>query len=149
MPPSSRHDSSPNEQSSLLRSSLRRDLESRSLENREVDDREETIAHSIPGKINADPSKQTPSVSAVVALLLIGEWHDALHLDLGPLTQFIITGVFVANAEGSLILASYGRISSDFDDLGHANWLVTSYTLTMSVVQPMVCSSMLHDAELS
>jgi hypothetical protein len=46
--------------------------------------------------------------------------------------------VFVANAEGSLVLATYGRISSEFDDLENASWLVTSYVLAMSAAQPMV-----------
>ncbi|PVH69326.1 putative multidrug resistance protein fnx1 [Cadophora sp. DSE1049] len=47
------------------------------------------------------------------------------------------TGVFVANAEGSLVLATYGRISSEFNDLKNASWLVTSYVLAVSAVQPI------------
>lgn len=35
------------------------------------------------------------------------------------------------------MLASYGRISSDFNDLENASWLVTSYVLAMSVAMPM------------
>jgi MFS family permease len=49
----------------------------------------------------------------------------------------ICAGVFVANAEGSIVLASYGRISSDFGDLNNASWLVTSYVLAMSVAMPV------------
>jgi uncharacterized membrane protein YoaK (UPF0700 family) len=49
-------------------------------------------------------------------------------------------GVFVANAEGSLVLATYGRISSEFNDFKNASWLVTSYVLAMTAAQPIVRS---------
>lgn len=54
------------------------------------------------------------------------------------LIVIICAGVFVANAEGSLLLATYSRISSDFDDLENASWLVTSYMLAMTAAQPLV-----------
>jgi hypothetical protein len=47
-------------------------------------------------------------------------------------------GVFIANADGSLVLATSGTISSDFDDLGSAGWLITSYTLAMCAAQSLV-----------
>jgi hypothetical protein len=49
-------------------------------------------------------------------------------------------GVFVANADGSLVLATSGTISSDFNDLGSAGWLITSYTLAMCAAQSLVSS---------
>ncbi|KAH7381983.1 major facilitator superfamily domain-containing protein [Cadophora sp. MPI-SDFR-AT-0126] len=49
----------------------------------------------------------------------------------------LLIGVFIANAEGSLVLATYGRISSEFNDLKNASWLVTSYVLAVSAVQPI------------
>jgi hypothetical protein len=52
--------------------------------------------------------------------------------------SLLLLGVFIANAEGSIVLAAYGRIASDFNDLADASWLVTSYVLAMSVSQPMV-----------
>lgn len=52
--------------------------------------------------------------------------------------SLLLLGVFIAHAEGSIVLAAYGRIASDFNDLDNASWLVTSYVLAMSISQPMV-----------
>jgi hypothetical protein len=46
--------------------------------------------------------------------------------------------VFIANADGSLVLATSGTIASEFDDLGSAGWLITSYTLAMCASQSLV-----------
>ncbi|KAH7333147.1 hypothetical protein BKA65DRAFT_367095, partial [Rhexocercosporidium sp. MPI-PUGE-AT-0058] len=47
------------------------------------------------------------------------------------------TGVFVANTEGSLLLATYGHIASDFNNFKDTSWLITSYILAISTVQPI------------
>lgn len=39
------------------------------------------------------------------------------------------------------MLATYGKISSEFDDLKNASWLVTSYVLAVSAVQPIVSTA--------
>ncbi|OCK73579.1 putative tetracycline-efflux transporter [Lepidopterella palustris CBS 459.81] len=49
----------------------------------------------------------------------------------------LLLGVFIANADGSLVLATSGTISSEFDDLGSAGWLITSYTLAMCASQSL------------
>ncbi|PQE23883.1 Major facilitator superfamily transporter protein [Rutstroemia sp. NJR-2017a BBW] len=46
-------------------------------------------------------------------------------------------GVFIANLDGSLVLATSGTISSEFHDLGNAGWLVSSYTLAMCATQSL------------
>ncbi|KAF4627684.1 hypothetical protein G7Y89_g10464 [Cudoniella acicularis] len=51
--------------------------------------------------------------------------------------SILLLGVFVANADVSLVLATSGTISSEFDQLGSAGWLITSYTLAMCAVQSM------------
>lgn len=48
-------------------------------------------------------------------------------------------GVFIANVDGSLVLATFGAISSEFNDLGNAGWLISSYTLAMCATQSLVC----------
>lgn len=55
-----------------------------------------------------------------------------------------LTGVFIANAEGSLVLATNSQIASDLGRLEDASWLVTSYVLAMTAAQPLVRSD-LHD----
>ncbi|CZT44585.1 related to multidrug resistance protein fnx1 [Rhynchosporium secalis] len=73
----------------------------------EDEDDDEVLSVQAPGE----------SVIAIVGLLMIG--------------------VFVSNADGSLVLASYGTISSDFGALADASWLTTSYSLASCAVQPI------------
>ena len=47
-------------------------------------------------------------------------------------------GVFISNADGTLVLATYGTISSEFGALGDASWLTTSYSLAVCAMQPIV-----------
>jgi hypothetical protein len=50
----------------------------------------------------------------------------------------ISSGVFVANADSSLVLATSGTISSEFQDFENAGWIITSYTLAMCATQSLV-----------
>jgi hypothetical protein len=50
----------------------------------------------------------------------------------------IFPGVFVANADTSLVLATSGTISSEFQDFENAGWIITSYTLAMCATQSLV-----------
>ena len=54
------------------------------------------------------------------------------------MTDLVRSGVFVTNLDGSLVLATSGIISSEFDNLADSGWLVTSYTLAICAVQPIV-----------
>lgn len=45
--------------------------------------------------------------------------------------------MFVANADTSLVLATYGEISSEFKSLENASWLLTGYMLSMCASQPL------------
>ena len=47
-------------------------------------------------------------------------------------------GVFIANADGSILLATYGTISSETGDLDNGSWLVITYMLAVCAVQPTV-----------
>ncbi|EXJ54204.1 hypothetical protein A1O7_09541 [Cladophialophora yegresii CBS 114405] len=48
-----------------------------------------------------------------------------------------LLGVFVANLDGSLIIASSQQIASEFDALSSASWLVTSFVLALCASQPL------------
>jgi hypothetical protein len=90
------------------------------------------------------PPHNTPkNITGVISILLLGK----------RLTRFSIptqapriaysqwtTGVFIANADVSLVLATSGTISSEFNQLGNAGWLITSYTLAMCAAQSLVAS---------
>ncbi|OJD11895.1 hypothetical protein AJ78_07425 [Emergomyces pasteurianus Ep9510] len=64
-----------------------------------------------------DDSPQQRSIMGILSVLLIG--------------------VFVSQADSSLILATNGEIASEFDSLDKASWLMTSFILAMCVSQPM------------
>lgn len=51
--------------------------------------------------------------------------------------MLIFPGVFISYADGTLVLATYGTIASEFRALGDASWLTTSYSLAMCAVQPL------------
>jgi MFS family permease len=46
-------------------------------------------------------------------------------------------GVFISNADGSLVLATYGIISSEFGAFGDASWLTTGFALSVCAIQPL------------
>jgi MFS family permease len=48
-----------------------------------------------------------------------------------------LLGIFVANADGSLVIASSQQIASEFDALANASWIVTSFTLAQCASQPL------------
>ncbi|TVY18331.1 Vacuolar membrane amino acid uptake transporter fnx2 [Lachnellula arida] len=49
----------------------------------------------------------------------------------------LLVGVFIANSDGSLVLATYGKISSDFNDLESGRWLLTASLLASCAAQPL------------
>lgn len=49
----------------------------------------------------------------------------------------LLLGVFVANADGSLVIACSQKVASEFHALSDASWLVTSYLLAQSASQPL------------
>ncbi|KAK5026080.1 hypothetical protein LTS07_007605 [Exophiala sideris] len=46
-------------------------------------------------------------------------------------------GVFLAAADQTIIVSSYGRIGSDLDALNLTSWIATSYFLTLTSFQPL------------
>lgn len=49
----------------------------------------------------------------------------------------LLLGVFVSQTDQSFVLATYGAVSSEFDDLDAGSWLVTAYILAQCVAQPL------------
>ena len=45
--------------------------------------------------------------------------------------------MFISNADGSLVLATYGIISSEFGAFGNASWLTTGFALSVCAIQPL------------
>lgn len=52
--------------------------------------------------------------------------------------SLLLIGVFVANVDSSLVLATNSAIASSFTQLQSASWLTTSYVMANCAVQPIV-----------
>ena len=48
-------------------------------------------------------------------------------------------GAFIANADVSIVLATYSTISSELGSMENASWLVVTYSLATCAIQPTVC----------
>lgn len=49
----------------------------------------------------------------------------------------LLLGVFVSQIDQSFVLATYGAVSSEFNDLGSGPWLISAYILAQCVAQPL------------
>lgn len=49
----------------------------------------------------------------------------------------LLLGVFISQTDQSLVLATYGRVASDFDDFDSGSWLMSAYILAQCVAQPL------------
>lgn len=73
----------------------------------------------------------------VLSVLLIGLY--SLSLCINRINADVCcAGVFVSQADTSLVLATYGEIASDFGQLENAGWLLSTYILAMCTAQPLV-----------
>ncbi len=52
------------------------------------------------------------------------------------------TGIFVGNADGSILLATHAIIASEFNDLKNSSWLITSFALAGAATQALVRPSL-------
>lgn len=50
----------------------------------------------------------------------------------------LLLGVFIAQADSSIVLATSQEIASEFSALSGASWLITTYTLAQCACQPLV-----------
>ena len=49
----------------------------------------------------------------------------------------ISIGIFLAAADQTIIVASYGKIGSDLNSLSNTSWIATAYFLTLTSIQPL------------
>jgi hypothetical protein len=76
------------------------------------------------------------SVLAILSLLLIGKPNRCPRSPENDADDEI--GVFISNADTTLVMATYGTIASEFGAFGDASWLTTSFALATCAVQPIV-----------
>lgn len=51
--------------------------------------------------------------------------------------SLLLLGVFVSQLDQSLVLATYGQVASEFEELDSASWLMSSYILAQCAIQPL------------
>ena len=51
--------------------------------------------------------------------------------------SIMLLGVFISQTDQSFVLATYGAVSSEFNDLDSGSWLVSAYVLAQCVAQPL------------
>lgn len=66
-----------------------------------------------------------------------GNSEPSSSLAIWVVVPISLIGVFIANADGSLVVASSQSIASEFNALINAQWLVTSYLLAQCASQPL------------
>ncbi|KAK3722453.1 hypothetical protein LTR37_002445 [Vermiconidia calcicola] len=49
----------------------------------------------------------------------------------------LLLGVFISQTDQSFVIATYGVVSSEFDDQGSGSWLMSAYMLAQCVAQPL------------
>lgn len=90
-----------------------------------------TPAISPPGPLTADADAEEDADS-----------HAETEIEGKPavwtVISILLSGVLLANADTSLIVASSQQIASEFDSLSAAAWLITTYILAQCAFQPLV-----------
>lgn len=102
-----------------------------------VDERSALLPNPSLASAHIVENKPRRSVTSGVFLALVGEWLSYRETSLGLIVD-LLRGVFIASADETLVLAIYGAISSDFENLSDGPFLMTGYTLGYCVALPMV-----------
>ena len=78
-------------------------------------------------------------MARIIAVLLIGSSNRPFQLKFLLLMRS--TGIFVAHADGSILMATHPVIASEFNDLGNSSWLIISFTLAGAATQTLVLTN--------
>lgn len=78
-------------------------------------------------------------VWAVLPILLLGLSPSEVNSLCLDLLFILFTGVFIAQADSSIVLATNQEIASGFGALSDSSWLITTYALAQCACQPLVC----------
>lgn len=106
---------------------------------RPADEEATSVSHSVSGK--TDSKKLSTGIAGVISVLLLGAYSSLVGGGLGVLAHALglRTGAFIANADVSIVLATYSTISSELGGMENASWLVVTYSLAVCSIQPTVC----------
>lgn len=84
----------------------------------------------------------SPSKSLSITVALFGK-QSGLHDGENQGWWIDLQGVFLASADEQLVMATYGPIASEFENLSDGSWLLTGYNLGYCIALPLVCHTFL------
>ncbi|KAK3367517.1 major facilitator superfamily-domain-containing protein [Podospora didyma] len=87
--------------------------------------------------INENDIAKSPSVEEDGS---ISQAETEAGLDRGQVAKIIsvmLIGILVANADGSILMATHPVIASEFDELSASSWLITSFSLAGAATQTL------------
>ncbi|KIW00575.1 hypothetical protein, variant [Verruconis gallopava] len=96
----------------------------------EIDEATPLIGENFEGYRSCGNGQVEPEESAA-------ETTDSPQSGLVGMIVVLLVGVFVSQADGSLVLAAYSKVSSEFGDFENGSWLFSAYVLAMCVTQPL------------
>lgn len=106
---------------------------------------DETDEAASPRKSSlSDDVTQTTShkkIISILAVLLIGTLsvvHDSYSIFFPQHSPIRLSGVFISNADFSIVLATHALIASEFHDLSNSSWIFVSFGLAATTAQPLV-----------
>lgn len=116
------------------------------LQNENAIEQQNTTINS-PGD-DVSPQKGLPSKASIIGILstlMLGR-NSSLFFPLATRQfcglfadiQSVFAGVFVASVDHSIVIGTISQISSEFQSLSSASWLLTSFSLAQCAFQPMV-----------
>ncbi|KAF2217754.1 hypothetical protein CERZMDRAFT_108408 [Cercospora zeae-maydis SCOH1-5] len=79
------------------------------------------------------------SMNSHLCCLMVPKGHYYTELSSGVYATIsvLLLGVFVAQVDASLVLATYGTVASSFGDLDSGSWLLSAFVLAQCVAQPL------------
>ncbi|KAJ5562479.1 efflux pump antibiotic resistance protein [Penicillium sp. DV-2018c] len=87
--------------------------------------------HAPPPAITADPNEEAERSECTPIIK-----KEAIQ-NVGSIVAVLLLGEFISSADATLVMASTGHISSEFNNLQAANWLSTAYTLGVCSTLPI------------
>ncbi|RTE80360.1 hypothetical protein BHE90_005139 [Fusarium euwallaceae] len=89
-----------------------------------------TKQDEVPASSEVDES--SPLISSTP-----GNCHPETKRPIYGILSVLLIGVFVSQTDTFLVLAAYGSITAEFNDLKNASWLFSSYMIATCVGQPL------------
>ncbi|KAF9638006.1 Major facilitator superfamily [Lasiodiplodia theobromae] len=106
---------------------------------REVDEAVSPAARP-PSQTETEKTASKKQIISILAVLLIGAYLSLLRMF--HVVKLIMalgsTGVFLSNADSSIVFTTHALIASEFDDLSNSSWIFVSFGLAATAAQPLI-----------